>query len=95
MTPGGISRNPHVDNTPMASGHVQIEKAKSMIENARKEFKVALNIYRKNPCRENEELVEKARSHLVQVYDEFKEDIIFSWINTPDMQRHNLRSRII
>ena len=90
-----MRRRSQFNNVPTFSGHAKVEKAKNMIETARGEFKVALNIYRKNPSKENQELLDQTRKHLLEVYDEFKVDVIFSWLDSPDMYRHNLRSRVV
>jgi DNA-binding transcriptional ArsR family regulator len=90
-----MSRRSQLDNVPTLSGHAKIEKAKNMIETARREFKIAFNMYRKNPSKENQELLDQTRNHLLEVYDEFKVDVIFSWLNSPEMYRHNLRSRVV
>jgi len=90
-----MSRGSQFDNIPTLSGHAKVEKAKNMIETARREFKVAFSMYRKNPSPENQELLDQTRKRLLEVYDEYKVDVIFSWLDSPDMYRHNLRSRVI
>ncbi len=66
-----------------------------MIEAARREFRVALNIYRKNPSQENQELLDQTKKRLFDVYDEYKADVIFSWLDSPEIYKHNLRSKIV
>ena len=90
-----MSRRTQFDNVSTLSGHAKVEKAKNMIETARREFKIAFNMYRKNPSKENRELLDETRNHLLEIYDEFKVDVIFSWLNSPEMYRHNLRSRVV
>ena len=90
-----MSRRSQFGNTRTLSGLARLEKARNMIETARKEFKVALNIYRKNPCQENQELLDQTKKRLFDVYDEYKADVIFSWLDSPEIYRHNLRSKLV
>jgi hypothetical protein len=83
------------NNAPTLSGLAKLEKAKNMIEAARREFRVALNIYRKNPSQENQELLDQTKKRLFDVYDEYKADVIFSWLDSPEIYKHNLRSKIV
>jgi len=90
-----MSRRSQFGNTPTLSGLARLEKARNMIETARKEFKVALNIYRKNPSQENQELLDQTKKRLFDVYDEYKADVIFSWLDSPEIYKHNLRSKLV
>jgi acyl-CoA hydrolase len=90
-----MSRRSQFGNTPTLRGLARLEKARNMIETARKEFKVALNIYRKNPSQENQELLDQTKKRLFDVYDEYKADVIFSWLDSPEIYKHNLRSKLV